>query len=307
MHAYWIYPRSLELNVWNTFERRFEAVMRGKKYSNREIGAYYRPAREFSDLSKNSTCLLLSASSSQLPLPENSVDAIITDPPYGGNVNYGELSDYWWIWLNDGNVIEKDEEAIINRTQRKSLLEYETILGRVFKECFRVLKPGKHLVSTFNSKNARVVSGFISAVASAGFEVKPDGVSYQKPIRAYTTTFHAMQVGAFVGDFIFEFTRPQSQPSVMTRNEAVNLQDFERELVKVISEGVRSRLTDSQLREIAYKKLIPYIATHTSQSEDCRQATEFFESRMTASSTHFRNRRRAIIRTRKRKFRKATR
>jgi tRNA G10 N-methylase Trm11 len=30
-----------------------------------------------------------------LPIPEETIDAVITDPPFGGNVNYGELADYW--------------------------------------------------------------------------------------------------------------------------------------------------------------------------------------------------------------------
>lgn len=33
MHAYWIYPKSLELNVWEIFTRRCKAVVKGKRYS----------------------------------------------------------------------------------------------------------------------------------------------------------------------------------------------------------------------------------------------------------------------------------
>jgi putative DNA methylase len=304
MHAYWIYPLSLELNVWRTFERRFEAVIRGKEYSNKEIGSFYRPAYEFNDLTGGASCLVLNASSSQLPLPANSIDAIITDPPYGGNVNYGELSDFWWIWLNNGNTIEKGYEAVINKTQGKSLLEYEMILASVFRECFRVLKPGKHLVSTFNSKDARIVSSFIAAASRAGFEIKPDGISYQKPIKAYTTTFHAMQVGAFVGDFIFEFTKPESPRGTQVDTYIEDLESFKQELAQVISKGLRNKMTDAELRETAYKHLIPYIATHTSVPHECIQATEFLESRMTECSTYFSSRRTSIIETRRRTFRK---
>src|SRR5208337_421463 len=39
MHAYWIYPKSLEINVWNTFGRRFQATLRGKRYGNNHIGS----------------------------------------------------------------------------------------------------------------------------------------------------------------------------------------------------------------------------------------------------------------------------
>ena len=26
-------------------------------------------------------------------------DVVVTDPPYYGNVNYGELSDYFYVWM----------------------------------------------------------------------------------------------------------------------------------------------------------------------------------------------------------------
>jgi SAM-dependent methyltransferase len=303
MHAYWVYADNLELNVWNTFGRRFDAVIRGKRFSNEEIGSYYKPANEFGDLKRGASCLLLNRSASELPFPPNSIDAIITDPPYGGNVNYGELADFWWIWLNDGRTIEKADEAIINRTQRKSISEYEAILTNIFRECFRVLKPGRALVSTFNSKNAAVVSSFIKAASKAGFDIKPDGVSYQKPIRAYTTTFHAMQVGAFVGDFIFTFAKPNEPERGNISTSIDCFADFKNELNHVISKGIRNKMTDSQIREIAYKHLIPYVATHTSTPDNCRQATGFFESRMRERSTHFKNRRKSIIESRRRMFR----
>ena len=303
MHAYWVYADSLELNVWNTFERRFDAVIRGKKFSNEEIGSYYKSANGFGDLKRGASCLLLNRSASELPFPTHSIDAIITDPPYGGNVNYGELADFWWIWLNDGRTIEKADEAIINRTQRKSIPEYEAILTNIFRECFRVLKPGRDLVSTFNSKNAAVVSSFIKATSRAGFDIKPDGISYQKPIRAYTTTFHAMQVGAFVGDFIFTFTKPNGPQRDDTSSSIDSFVDFKHQLNQVISEGIHSKMTDSQLREIAYKHLISYVATHTSTPDNCRQAADFFESRMRERSTHFKKRRESIIESRRRTFR----
>ena len=140
LHAYWIYPKSLEINVWNTFERRWQAVARGKRYSNRTIEAC-RFAESFDDLSRGrATCLILTGSSTDLPLPSESVDTIVTDPPYGANVNYGELSDYWTIWFRDGKLIDKKDEVIVNRTQAKKVEDYESLLHSVFKECYRVLK-----------------------------------------------------------------------------------------------------------------------------------------------------------------------
>lgn len=54
---------------------------------------------------------------------DNSIDYIFTDPPFGGNLNYSELSFIWESWLkvktNNG------PEAIMNSAQNKSLPEYQ--------------------------------------------------------------------------------------------------------------------------------------------------------------------------------------
>jgi hypothetical protein len=63
MHAYWIYPKSLEINVWNTFERRTRAVLRGKEYSNEQIREFHAAARNFKDLlNGDASCLILNKS-----------------------------------------------------------------------------------------------------------------------------------------------------------------------------------------------------------------------------------------------------
>ena len=54
MHAYWIYPKSLEINVWNTFRRRAAAVVRGKTYSSQHLGKVSGLAGGFDDLDRKS-------------------------------------------------------------------------------------------------------------------------------------------------------------------------------------------------------------------------------------------------------------
>ena len=305
MHAYWIYPKSLEINVWKTFQRRAQALIRGKKYSNQHIGEFYRPAKNFNDMANGAaTCLVLSANSAMLPLPDNVIDTIITDPPYGGNVNYAELSDYWFIWMSEGRIIEKNGEVIINRTQGKALSDYGSLLGAVLRECYRVLKTDRYLVSTFNSKDIRVVASFVTAASKAGFTLPPDGLIYQSPIRPYATTFHAMQIGAFVGDFIFTFVK-KTQPGVRTPNTTHTISDMKEFLTRSIADAIEGGLTEPQLMEKAYGLLIPFLAENARiDPSACEQAIDFFETKMRENEAHFNKQRKKITETRRRRFRR---
>jgi hypothetical protein len=234
-------------------------------------------------------------------LPNESVDAIITDPPYGGNVNYAELSDYWYIWMSKGRTIEKDDEIIINRTQRKGREEYEALLASVLSECYRVLKPERYLVSTFNSRDVRIVACFVTAASKAGFILLPDGAIYQSPIRPYTTTFHAMQIGAFVGDFIFAFRK--NLRSTSRAENTIQLDELKEALRGLISASVKGQITEPQLREKSYNLLIPFLSTNArADPQACKNATNFFETEMREHELHFRQLRKRIVRNRKRTF-----
>jgi len=257
MHAYWIYPRSLEINVWETFTKRCKAIITGKGYVQ-ILNNYYKKALTFDDMKENANVMILNRSSDNLPLPDNSIDVVITDPPYGGNVNYGELADYWLVWL-DGicpSIMDKTKEAVINATQGKSLKEYEEILFRVFKECHRVLKEGSPLVATFNSKDLVIISSFIKAVIKAGFQLMDNGLLYQPPIRAYVTTVHAKEVGAFIGDFIFTFYKEKA-PGEFIR---VDINPCRELIDEIVVKHAKKARTEIQLRRWVYEEIIPLLA-----------------------------------------------
>jgi DNA modification methylase/ribosomal protein S27AE len=303
MHAYWLYPKTLEINVWNTFFRRCTAVARGKKYGNENIGTYYRKAQSFKDLlDDKGTCLLLTQSSTNLPIPDEMVDVIVTDPPYGGNVNYGELADYWIVWHNKDEVIDKTQEIIVNKNQRKGLTEYEEGLTQVFKECYRVLKKGGNMIVTFNSRKLHVVASFVIAATRDGFVLHPEGLLYQPPIRAYTTTFHAMQIGAFIGDFVFTFYKPSNPATDMPLAET-EISDFKEHIDGLIKNHIGERITEPELREKAYRSLIPFLALHARTNlSACREAVRFFEEQMKKLEPHFKELREEIIEERRKKY-----
>jgi DNA modification methylase len=57
-------------------------------------------------------------------IQDNSIDLVLTDPPYGSNVQYLELSHFWFPWNRDLYEIEDpafDQEAISNRKILKTI------------------------------------------------------------------------------------------------------------------------------------------------------------------------------------------
>ncbi|MDO9575402.1 MAG: DNA methyltransferase, partial [bacterium] len=140
-HHYWLADISSEVNVWRYFENRYKAIYRGKRDSSIKIGSFYKKAQNLQDIiDGNTTCLLLVQSATDLKeLPDESIDVVITDPPYGANVNYTELSDFWTIWLRnnigiENGLIDNTKEAIENKYQKKGADEYRQLMYEIFKE-----------------------------------------------------------------------------------------------------------------------------------------------------------------------------
>ena len=99
--------------------------------------------------------------------PSNSIDYIFTDPPFGGNLMYSELSYIWEAWLKVRT--QNSTEAIVADVQSKGLLEYQDLMTQCFKEYYRLLKPNHWMTVEFhNSKNA-VWTAIQESLNRAGF------------------------------------------------------------------------------------------------------------------------------------------
>ncbi len=221
-HGFWMPNVHYEMSVWKMFHQGYEkgqsTIRKGKEQSNKDIGEYCVFADKSDDFKNNATCFILNQSSHELPLPNNSIDAVITDPPFGGNVQYSELSNFWWVWFDKG-LIDNTYEAVESRhtgfASAKSHEHYEDMLYRVFNECHRVLKKDGWMTMTFHNRELRVWMSLHRAARRAGFrlpsaeECHNRGIVYQPPIEHYTTTLHQRSKGSMLGDFILSFKREE--------------------------------------------------------------------------------------------------
>lgn len=108
------------------------------------------------------------ASSTDLKnIPENSIDYIFTDPPFGANLNYSELSFIWEAWLKVKT--DSHPEAIMNTVQGKGLVEYQQLMTGCFSEFCRILKPDRWMTVEFHNSKNSVWNAIQEALLRAGF------------------------------------------------------------------------------------------------------------------------------------------
>ena len=143
----------------------------GNVFSNleRRVSAIQSMINEQKWYSGDNNTLVHVTSACETGIPSNCIDYIFTDPPFGSNINYSELSFMWEAWLRVKT--DSQPEAIINPAQSKTIVEYQNMMRQCFKEYFRVLKPNRWMTVEFhNSKNA-VWNAIQEAIQSAGFVI----------------------------------------------------------------------------------------------------------------------------------------
>ncbi len=107
-------------------------------------------------------------------LEDETVDLVLTDPPYFDNIAYSELSDFFLPWLQLFGLIPSDAEGAVGFHENLaakgrsegSVLKFQHALRNCFTEIARVLKSRGRLVFTYQHRTA--VAWYSLATALAG-------------------------------------------------------------------------------------------------------------------------------------------
>ncbi|MBI4831563.1 MAG: hypothetical protein HY801_08415 [Candidatus Lindowbacteria bacterium] len=114
-------------------------------------------------------------------VPDQSVDVVITDPPYFDNVQYSELADFFYVWLRlalkdkypwfTPSLSSRPDEIVQNDKLGKTTEVFQKGLSAVLSECNRVLKDEGMLVFTFHHNKLWAWKSIGETLLESGFYV----------------------------------------------------------------------------------------------------------------------------------------
>lgn len=200
IHAFHPTLNPVENNPWGTnygrgaFKNFWKKIMHGKHFNRKTFEKYINSGRTIEKPSKikiqgtigdlfkgNGNVQVMCGDSSYIPIPDNSVDAVITDPPYYGNVMYSELSEFYYSWLRlalknkyeyfQNEHVPNTAEIIVNSAQGKEEKDFIDGLTAVFKEASKKLKNDGIMTFTFHHQEEKAWGAVLQSVLNAAFYI----------------------------------------------------------------------------------------------------------------------------------------
>ena len=133
-------------------------------------GKLHRLAKAFeSTPSQRGDAMTSTGDCSASSLPDDSVDYVFTDPPFGENIFYADLNYLVESW--HGTRTRSETEAIVDRPKGKGIADYQRLMQRCFQAYCRVLKPGRWMTVVFHNSRNSVWNAIQEAMLAAGFVV----------------------------------------------------------------------------------------------------------------------------------------
>jgi adenine-specific DNA methylase len=191
-------------------------------------------------------------------IEDASVDAVVIDPPYGANVMYAELSDYFYVWLKrtaglvlpelfTRRLTDKETEAVANAARFRGETspdqlanrDYQHKMAGIFAESRRILKPGGIMTVMFTHKDTAAWDALTMGLMEAGF-----AVTASWPVNTEAEGSLHIKDKAAASSTIFLVCRPRGERPT---NETVYWEDVEPQ----VATAVRARIEEFQAAGIA--------------------------------------------------------
>jgi putative DNA methylase len=171
------------------------------------------------------------ADASKADIAPASLDAVLTDPPYYGSVQYAELMDFCYVWLR--RLLPPTDEAFKavttrhiseltqNNNMKRGIESFAEGLSAVLCKMAQALKPGGPLVFTYHHNKLQAYVPVAVAILDAGMFV-----SAAIPCPAeMEASIHINGTGSSIIDTVFvcrAIANHSSQPSKVVSGDIAN-------------------------------------------------------------------------------------
>ena len=184
-------------------------------------------------------------------LADASVDAVVVDPPYGRNVMYAELSDFFYVWLKrsvgdiypdwfNNELVDKDSEAVANsarfpgargrQADELAARDYLLKMRQIFREMRRVVKPTGSMTVMFTHRETEMWNALGLALLETAWEI---GSSW--PVHTESeNSLHIAKTNS-ARSTVFLFCRPRQT----TETQSFWDQDLRNEVTRTAGERAR--------------------------------------------------------------------
>jgi adenine-specific DNA methylase len=203
-HAYVPKLTVTEGNIWgaeygrNTFQNEYDLIQRAMTWAKAPNDNFFFTDEDYDKVEipeqlfprQGERQLFCQSSENLASISDQEVAAVITDPPYYGNVMYAELSDYFYVWLR--TALKRDypdvfalraspkAEEVVDQKSRSSGADFITKdeefftegLTRIFAEAGRVLRDDGLMVFTFHHQANEAWASVLKTVLDAGFIIR---------------------------------------------------------------------------------------------------------------------------------------
>ena len=195
-------------------------------------------------------CSIFTNSIEKTYIKADSIDYVFTDPPFGDNLMYSELSFVWEGWLKVKT--NNKSEAIINKSQNKALPEYYDLMLKSFKEYYRVLKPDRWITVEFHNSKSSVWNAIQEAMSKAGFIIANVAILDKKQGSFNQVT----ATGSVKNDLVISAYKPKE--SFERKFLEQTGEGLEEEFIRMLLSHLPPEPSIERSEQMLYSKLLAY-------------------------------------------------